>query len=254
MGVGGQNGNWVWNKRACKRKIHCSTRCFLVQFERLTGGAEGDNADYDEVLRSAPRSALLRTTVAAMQLQSAKHAGNEHDFQRLGRSVLENNRIALKQEPLNWQIYATNAKISWVLQMMADRRKVVLGDGEEGRGAADLLNQGASRVSAAFAAGWLTADEAAESLCDLAIAAWVSPTDPLCHGFHFFTHFAVFLRVLASNTIKKRKMRWEKSEAVSSVAWGLARRAGRTRPHSRRLLRSGRAGPRRQTERPSSAS
>lgn len=225
-----------------------------MQFERLTGGAEGDNADYDEVLRSAPRSALLRTTVAAMQLQSAKHAGNEHDFQRLGRSVLENNRIALKQEPLNWQIYATNAKISWVLQMMADRRKVVLGDGEEGRGAADLLNQGASRVSAAFAAGWLTADEAAESLCDLAIAAWVSPTDPLCHGFHFFTHFAVFLRVLASNTIKKRKMRWEKSEAVSSVAWGLARRAGRTRPHSRRLLRSGRAGPRRQTERPSSAS
>ena len=159
----------------------------LVQFERLTGGAEGDNVDYDGVLRSAPRSALLRTTVAAMQLQSAKHAANEHDFQRLGRSVLENNRIAMKQEPLNWQIYATNAKISWVLQTMAERRKVALG--EEGSGAADLLNQGASRVSAAFAAGWLTADEAAESLCDLAIAAWLSPTAHLSTGQIFRRFF-----------------------------------------------------------------
>ena len=184
---------WAWagrtaigsgkNGKLRQRKIYlCSTRWFLVQFERLTGGAEGAAVDYDEVLRSAPRSALLRTTVAAMQLQSAKHAANEHDFQRLGRSVLENNRIAMKQEPLNWQIYATNAKISWVLQTMAERRKVALRDGEEGSGAADLLNQGASRVSAAFAAGWLTADEAAESLCDLAIAAWVSPTAPLVNG------------------------------------------------------------------------
>ena len=211
---------WAWagrtaigsgkNGKLMQRKIYlCSTRWFLVQFERLTGGAEGAAVDYDEVLRSAPRSALLRTTVAAMQLQSAKHAANEHDFQRLGRSVLENNRIAMKQEPLNWQIYATNAKISWVLQTMAERRKVALG--EEGSGAADLLNQGASRVSAAFAAGWLTADEAAESLCDLAIAAWVSPTGP------FFAHFAVF------STNKKRKMRRKKSETVSNLRWVLDR-------------------------------
>lgn len=149
VGVGGQNSAW---------------------FLRLTA----HHADLESALMAEPRSALLRTTVAAMQLQSLKNTPSKTVWVRTAAEILENNARAQALEPHNLQIYASNARMSYVLRLMGEAKGADTFAQLRIPSPSELLRRAAEIVMEVYSAGLFSPDEAAEHLCDLAIAACAS--------------------------------------------------------------------------------